>query len=118
VPFSGMLDYSVYVPFDNTLGFRSQLTLVNPSGNLSSQVQLSYLNSQGQTLLIDSVTLQPAQQMTLVLPDTYPDLANKSGSVLVQADIDRFAVTGLRSNDASGTIAALPTMNRSASPPE
>jgi len=103
------------VPFDNTLGFRSQLTLVNPAGDLSSQVQLTYLNPQGQVLLIDSLTLQPAQQMTLVLPDTYPDLANKSGSVLVQADIDRFSVTGLRCNNAYGAIAALPIMNRSAS---
>lgn len=115
VPFSGMQDYSVYMPFDNTLGFRSQLTLVNPAGNLSSQVWLTYLNPQGQVLLIDSLTLQPGQQMTLALPDTYPDLANKSGSVLVEADTDRFSVTGLRCNDAYGVIAALPTMNRSAS---
>lgn len=115
VPFSGTRDYSVYVPFDNTLGFRSQLTLVNPAGNLSSQVQLTYLDPQGQVLLIDSLTLQPAQQMTLVLPDTYPDLANKNGSVLVEADIDRFSVTGLRCNDAYGAIAALPILNRSAS---
>ena len=115
VPFSSTRDYSVYVPFDNTLGFMSQLTLVNPAGNLSSQVQLTYLDPQGQVLLIDSLTLQPAQQMTLVLPNTYPDLANKSGSVLVEADIDRFSVTGLRCNDAYGAVAALPIMNRSAS---
>jgi len=112
LPFSSMLDYSVYMPFDNALGFRSQLTLVNPAGNLSSQVRLTYLNPQGQVLLIDSLTLRPSQQMTLVLPDVYPDLANKSGSVLVEADIDRFSVTGLRCNDAYGTIVALPTMNR------
>ena len=114
VAFSSMRDYSVYTPFDNTLGFRSQVTLVNPAVNLSAQVQLTYRDPQGQVLLIDSLTLQPQQQMTLVLPDTYPDLANKSGSVLVEADIDRFSVTGLRCNDAYGTIAALPTMNRSA----
>jgi hypothetical protein len=112
---SNMQDYSVYMPFDNTLGFRSQVTLVNPAANLSSQVRLTYLNLEGQVLLIDSLTLLPEQQVTLVLPDTYPDLANKSGSVLVESDIDRFSVTGLRCNDAYGTIAALPTMNRSAS---
>jgi hypothetical protein len=114
---SSLRDYSVYMPFDNTLGFRSQVTLVNPAANLSSQVRLTYLNPQGQVLLIDSLTLRPAQQVTLVLPDTYPDLANKSGSLLVEADIDRFSVTGLRCNDAYGAIAALPTMNRSALPP-
>lgn len=118
VPFSSMRDYSVYMPFDNTLGFRSQLTLVNPAGNLASQVRLTYLNSQGQVLLIDSLTLRPSQQVTLVLPDAYPDLANKSGSVLVEADIDRFSVTGLRCNEAYGAIAALPTMNRGALLPE
>lgn len=114
VPLSGMQDYSVYMPFDNTSGFRSQLTLVNPAGNLSAQIWLSYLNPQGQVMLIDSLTLQPGQQMTLALPDTYPDLANKSGSVLVEANIDHFSVTGLRCNDADGAIAGLPAMNGSA----
>src|SRR5450759_4607817 len=114
VTFSSMRDYSVYTPFDNTLGFRSHVTLVNPAVNLSSQVRLTYRDPQGQVLLIDLLTLQPQQQITLVLPDTYPDLANKSGSVLVEADIDRFSVTGLRCNDTNGAIAALPTMNRSA----
>jgi hypothetical protein len=75
------------------------------------------MNAQGRVLLIDALTLRPAQQMTLVLPDTYPDLANKSGSVLVEADINRFSVAGLRSNDAYGAIAALPTMSRNASLP-
>jgi hypothetical protein len=111
---SNMGDYSVYMPFDNTLGFRSQVTLVNPAANLSSQVRLTYLNLQGQVLLIDSLTLPPQQQVTLVLPDTYPDLANKVGSVLVESDIDRFSVTGIRCNDAYGEIASLPIMNRSA----
>ena len=118
VPFSSMQDYAVYMPFDNTLGFRSQVTLVNPAGNLSSQVWLTYMNPQGQTVLIDSLTLQPGQQMTLSLSDTYPDLANKSGSVLVEADIDVFSVTGLRCNAATGVIAGLPTMNRSNSLPD
>ena len=117
-PFSGMLDYSACVPFDNTQGFATQLTLLNPAGNVAAQVQLTYLNPQGQVLLIDSVTLQAAQQMTLVLPDTYPDLANKSGSVLVQANINLFSVTGLRYNDAYGVIAALPVFNKPASLPE
>lgn len=105
----------MYVPFDNTLGFRSQLTLLNPAGNLSSHVQLTYLDPKGKVLLTDSVTLQPAQQMTVILPDTYPDLANKSGSVLVEADIDRSSVTALRYNDAYGAVAALPVITRSAS---
>ena len=112
VTFSSMRDYSVYMPYDNTLGFRSQVTLVNPAVNLPSQVRLTYLNPQGQVVLVDSLTLQPEQQVTLVLPDTYPDLANRTGSLLVESDIDRFSVTGLRC-DASGAIGALPTMNRS-----
>ena len=115
VPFSSLRDSSVYLPFDNTGGFRSQVTLVNPAADLASQVRLTYLDAQGQVLFIDSLTLRPAQQMTLVLLDTYPDLANKSGSVLVEADIDQFAVTGLRCNDAYGTIMALPSLPRGTS---
>jgi hypothetical protein len=110
VPLSGMQDCSLYMPFDNTQGFRTHLTLVNPAANLAAQIRLTYLNPRGQVTLVDSLTLQPAQQMTLVLPDTYPDIANKTGTVLLEADIDRLSVTGLRYNELYGAIAALPIL--------
>jgi hypothetical protein len=118
VPVSNLQDYSMYMPFDNTQGFRSQITLVNPTSNMSTQVRLTYLSLQGQVLLIDSLTLLPAQQVTLVLPDTYPDLANKSGTVLVEADINRFSIAGVRYSDVYGAVASLPTFSRAASLPE
>jgi len=111
VPLSSMQDYSEYMPFDNTQGFRSQLTLVNPAGNIAAQVRLTYLNPQGTVVLLDLVLIPPAQQMTLTLPDIYPDLANKTGTVLVEADTDTFAVLGIRYNETYGAIAPLPTVN-------
>jgi hypothetical protein len=62
---------------------------------------------------MDAVTLAPAQQLTLVLPDTYPDLANKTGSILVETETDRLSVTALRQNINYGVIAALPSMTAS-----
>jgi len=111
VPLSNMQDYSVHVPFDNTQGFRTQLTLVNPASNLPAQVNLTYTTPQGQIMLMDSLSLQPGQQMTISLPDTYPDLANTAGTISVEGNINRLSVFGLRYNDAYGAIAAVPTIN-------
>jgi hypothetical protein len=111
VPLSSMQDYSVHVPFDNTQGFRTQLTLVNPASNLAAIVGLSYSNPQGQVLLMDLVTLQPGQQMTISLPDTYPDLANTAGIIAVDGNINRLSVLGMRYNDGYGAIATVPVIN-------
>lgn len=108
LPLSHTQDVSTYMPFDNRQDFRSQLTLVNPVSDNSVQVRLTYLNPQGEVVLIDSLVLNPLQQITLVLPDTYPDLANKNGTVLIQADTDRLSVAGLRQNVDYGVISALP----------
>ena len=110
LPLSGTQDVSTYIPFDNTQGFRSQLTLVNPASDVSTRVRLTYLGPAGSTLLIDSIFLAPAEQLTLALPDIYPDLANKSGTVLVESDTDRLAIVGLRQNVNYGVISALPAI--------
>ncbi len=112
VPFSDMQDYSEYIRFDNTQGFRTQLTLTNPAGNIDAQVRLTYRNPQGVVVLVDSITVPAAQQTTLSLPDVYPDLANKTGTLLVEADIDTFSALGMRYNDSVRLIAPLPTIHR------
>jgi hypothetical protein len=111
VPLSNMQDFSLYVPFDNTLGFQTQLTIVNPASNLAAQVALIYRNPQGQIMLIDSVNLGAGQQMTIALPNEYPDLANKSGTIDLQANISVLSAMAVRYNPAYGTIAAVPGMN-------
>jgi hypothetical protein len=110
IPLSGTQDLRTYLPFDNTQGFRSQLTLVNPASDLSATIRLTYLNPEGGTVLIDSVSLAPAQQFTVILPDTYPDLANKAGTILIETDTDRLSVAGLRQNVRHGVIYALPAI--------
>jgi hypothetical protein len=111
LPLSNMLDSSARMPFDNTRGFQTQLTLVNPASNLPAQVQLTYFSSQGQAILLDSLTLNPGAQTTLTLPNTYPDLANQAGTVAILANINCLSVTGVRYNPASGAISAVPVMD-------
>lgn len=111
VPLSTMLDFSLRMPFDNTTGYRTQLTLVNPVSNLAAQVALTYLNAKGVIVLIDAVNLNPGQQMTIVLPDTYPDLANKTGTVAIEGNLDHLSVFGMRYSAAYGAIAAIPLVN-------
>jgi hypothetical protein len=109
-PLSTMQDFSVYMPFDNTQGFRTQLTLVNPASNLPGQVRLTYRSLTGETLLIDALVMKPGQQMSIVIPDAYPDLANKAGNVFVEANINRFSAVGIRYNERSGAIAPVPRL--------
>ncbi len=111
VPLSNMQDYSVRARFDNTGGFQTQLTLLNPASNMSAQVQLAYLNSQGQAILVDSLSLKPGEQTTLSLPNTYPDLANQIGTVAVFGNLNCLSVAALRFNPSSGAIAPVPVMN-------
>lgn len=110
-PFGNMLDSSARMPFDNTGGYQTQLTIVNPASNLSTQVQLTYFNAQGQVILLDSIALKPGEQTTLTLPNTYPDLANQAGTVAIVANINCLSVTGLRVNPTSGAVAAVPVMD-------
>ena len=110
VPLSDMQDFSVRMPFDNTGDFRSQLTVVNPAGNLAAQVSLNYYDSQGQVILLDLLELQPGEQVTIDVPNTYPDLANRAGTVAVAANMNRLSVAGIRYGSASGAVAALPAM--------
>jgi hypothetical protein len=113
---SSMQDYSVYLPFDNTEGFRTHLTLVNPASNLPAETRLTYLGFTGEVLLIDSLVVNPGQQTTIVIPDVYPDLANKVGTVFVEANLNRFSAFGLRYNESSGVVAALPSLAPSLTP--
>lgn len=111
VPLSNLQDYSVRAHFDNTGGFQTQITLVNPASNLAAQVQLEYFNAQGQVTLVDSVTLNPGQQTTLSLPNTYPDLANQTGTVAILGNLNTLSVAALRYNPTTGAIASIPAMN-------
>jgi hypothetical protein len=110
IPLSTMQDYSVYMRFDNTQGFRTELTLLNPATNLGADARLTYFSFSGEVLLIDSLSLKAGQQTTIVVPDIYPDLANKIGTVLVEANINRFSAVALRVNPSSGAVASLPAL--------
>ena len=112
LPVSNMQDYSSYMPFDNTHGFRTEMTLVNPAANLGAPIALRFLNSDGNVLFVDSITLQPGEQTTLSLPDTYPDLANKVGAVVIMGGTNRLSVTGIRYDPTFGAIAAVPWFAR------
>jgi len=42
--------------------------------------------------------------------DTYLDLANRAGTILIETDADRLSVVGLRQNVRYGVISALPAI--------
>lgn len=111
LPLANLTDSSARMPFDNTQGFQTQITVVNPATNLPAQVQLTYFNAAGEAILLDSLTLNPGEQTTLTLPNTYPDLANQAGTISILANINCLSVSGLRVNPATGAITAVPVMD-------
>ena len=111
LPLGDLQDFSAHLPFDNSGGFQTEITAVNPASNLAAHVRLTYFNSQGEVMLLDVMTLKPGEQATFVLPNTYPDLANQSGMIAIASDINCLAVAGLRYNPSSGAIASVPVMN-------
>lgn len=111
LPLNSMQDYSARLPFDNTNGFQTQLTVVNPASNMAAQVRLTYFDAHGQTILLDSLTLNPGEQMTLVVPNTYPDLAGQSGTIAVLTNINTLSVAGLRFNPLTGAVTSAPVMD-------
>jgi hypothetical protein len=111
LPLNSMQDFSARLPFDNTNGFQTQLTVVNPASNMAAQVRLTYFDAHGQTILLDSLTLNPGEQMTVVVPNTYPDLAGQSGTIAVLTNINTLSVAGLRLNPLTGAVTSAPVMN-------
>lgn len=111
LPLNNLQDFSARLPFDNTNGFQTQLTIVNPASNMVAQVRLTYFDTNGQTILLDSLTLNPGEQMTLVVPNTYPDLAGKSGTIAVLTNINTLSVSGLRLNPLTGAVTSAPVMD-------
>lgn len=111
LPLNDMQDSSARMPFDNTGGFQTQLTLVNPASNLAEQVQLTYLNAQGQVILMDSVTLAPGAQTTIVLPNTYPDLGNQTGTIAIFGSTNYLSAAGIRVNSSSAAMTTIPVID-------
>jgi hypothetical protein len=110
LPWSQMKDFSVRLLFDNTMVFQTKLTLVNPSSGVAANVTLSYFSNSGKLILADAVSLPPGGEITISLPDTYPDLANTAGVISIAADTNCLAVGALKENAASGVIAAIPVL--------
>ncbi len=110
-PLSNMADYFCYMPVDNTQGVNTILTLVNPSEDTDTHVELEFIGLGGDTLFKDTVKLVAGQQLSLSLPDAYSELAGRLATVYVSADIDQFSATGFRLTRATGALANVPISN-------
>ena len=110
VPLSGYDDTAFYLPFDNLEGFVTSMAILNPASNISNRVSLSFLDSSGSVILNDTIMLAPGQQMGFSLPQRYPTIAGRVGSVYVQSDTTMLSALGFRFNP-QGAFATIPIMN-------
>ena len=101
----------VWGPFDNEAGFSTGLALVNP-GNNRLLLSLSFRDAQGVGLLTTTVILNAQNHTSFSLPDRFPDLAGRQGSVEIVGRTDagtpaEFVALGLRFNPG-GAFTTLP----------
>ena len=110
VPLSPYDDWKFYMPFDNLNDFSTAIALVNTAANLSAQISLTFYDVNGVRLLSDMVTLPQSGSGAFAIPDRYPALKGKVGTVYVQSNVNRLSALGLRFNP-QGAFSTIPIMN-------
>ncbi len=115
---SGLADYSYYKKLwgllDTSGGFATGLALVNPSPR-AQQYILRVLDTAGNQTHAFPLNLQPAEHMAFSVAERYPDLANRTGTIVV--DNVSIGLPGMWPNSiAAVCIRFHPTGSYSATP--
>lgn len=110
VPMSAFDDYKFLMPYDNLNGFVTSMALVNPASNSASQVFVSILDKDGNTIGQDTINLATETQVSFSIPERWPVTQNQIGSILFESDIDRLSALGFRFNPGHA-FATIPIMN-------
>ncbi len=110
VPLSAYDDYVFIMPYDNTNGFVTSMALVNPGANLDSQVYVTLLDTEGNTVSTDTIPLAKGQQTAFTIPERFPDTQGKVGSILFESSTTRLSALGFRFNPQHA-FSTIPVLN-------
>ena len=104
----------ILVPFDNTNKLVTALAIVNPNPTpLSISVNFK---TTGGSVTTDTVSnLPPLGQIAILMPDQFPETANKAGLAEFYSSSGNFTIIALRANP-TGAFTALPVYTESGSP--
>lgn len=110
VPLSAYDDYVFIMPYDNTNGYVTSMALLNPGANLDSQVYVTLLDTEGNTVSTDTIPLAKGQQLAFSIPERFPDTQGKVGSILFESSTTRLSALGFRFNPQHA-FATIPVLN-------
>ncbi len=104
----------ILVPFDNTSGLIMALALVNP--NASAETVAVNLRTSDGTSSTATVPALPSQgQITFLMPQQFPETANKSGLAEFYVSSGTISIIALRANP-SGAVTSAPVFFETGTP--
>lgn len=101
----------ILIPFDNTTGkYVTSLALANTTlGFLSGPIE--FVDQSNNLLVADTLVLTPRQHVAFVIPETYPALAGKKGTLRIHQTPLKLTVLALLSNSSNSITTILPFTN-------
>jgi hypothetical protein len=101
----------IVVPFDNTTGqYVTSLALANTTlGFLSGPIE--FVDQSNNLLVADTLNLTPRQHVAFVIPQAYPALAGKKGTLRIHQTPEKLTVLALLSNSTNSITTILPFTN-------
>jgi hypothetical protein len=101
----------ILVPFDNTTDkYVTSLALANTTmGFLSGPIE--FVDQSNNLLVADTLNLTPRQHVAFVMPQVYPALAGKKGTLRIHQNPLNLTVLGLLSNATNSITTIIPFTN-------
>lgn len=98
IPISSSFETRSFLVFDNSAGYSTGVSLVNPSSFSSATLTLNFRDEAGSRILLDQITLRPLAKQVFSMPERFSATAGKRGTLEITSSPGQFAVLGLRFN--------------------
>ena len=86
------------LPFDNTLGFVTAATILNPDIARTAEVSVVFRDENGQQISTASLSMGPGNRQAFDLPSQYPELVEKRGVAEFTSSTVELSAFGIRFN--------------------
>jgi BACON domain-containing protein len=104
------------LPFDNTLGFVTAMTILNPDIARTADVSVVFRDENGQQISTASLSTGPGNRQAFDLPSQYPELVEKRGVAEFTSSTVELSAFGIRFNPRNAFTSIEP-INLDKAPP-
>lgn len=109
LPLTSIDENQFVLPFDNTNGFATFVSLVNSSTQNTANVNVTVQDQSGNAITTDQLQIGPLARMTFNVTDRYPQANNIVASIFFNAPGSQFVTgLGLRSGPNNSLTAITP----------